>query len=127
MDVITILKDLWRTKNLQVFINHRFKDDSVILVRKDMFKYIITKDNIKLTFDDNVYIWQDFKDEYRVYDIQPGTKFIDIGANVGSVSIYAAKKGARVTAIEPIENKKLLKNISINNVSGLVKPITGAL
>jgi FkbM family methyltransferase len=33
--------------------------------------------------------------------LRPGTLFVDIGANMGFFSLYAAKAGARVIAIEP--------------------------
>ena len=54
--------------------------------------------------------------------------FIDIGANVGSVSIAVAKQGLRVVSIEPVEGifKKLVENIRINPELSIV-PIMTAL
>lgn len=48
--------------------------------------------------------------------------FYDVGANIGAYSIYVAKKGGRVVAFEPFaDNYGLLnKNISINNLDGLI-------
>lgn len=50
--------------------------------------------------------------------VTPGKIFIDIGAWVGALSIYAARLGGRVFAIEPdpISYKELVQNIVANNV-----------
>lgn len=56
--------------------------------------------------------------------------FFDIGANIGLFSIYYAKsKGGRVFAFEPsvLNTKQLVKNISLNQASGLVSVITAPL
>ena len=49
--------------------------------------------------------------------------FVDIGANIGSYSILAASKGAKVIAIEPIPStfEILKKNILFNNLNHRVK------
>lgn len=42
--------------------------------------------------------------QYRLYDVAPvfaGRTVIDIGANIGEFSMFAARRGARVIAIEP--------------------------
>jgi len=42
----------------------------------------------------------------------------DVGANVGSFSVYAAKRGIRVVAVEPVPSNLylLVKNLTLNNV-----------
>lgn len=49
-------------------------------------------------------------------DIQPGDLVLDAGAFPGEFSIYAAKKGARVVALEPDpkNREKLRRNIRLN-------------
>jgi FkbM family methyltransferase len=49
--------------------------------------------------------------------LDPGDVFVDVGANVGSYSIWAAELGAAVVALEPAEDtfELLLENISIND------------
>lgn len=56
--------------------------------------------------------------------IQPGKRFLDIGAWVGTLSIYAAKLGAVVTSVEPDTQarKFLLDNCEAN---GLVDTVLG--
>jgi len=63
------------------------------------------------------------QDEYKLknIDFKDGDVVIDIGANVGCVSIYLAKKYPflKIYSFEahPINYKNLLKNIEINNVN----------
>ena len=55
---------------------------------------------------------------------------LDVGAYIGSFSIYAAKRsGARIFALEPVpETFELLKeNISLNGLGGRVVPVQAAL
>ncbi len=59
-----------------------------------------------------------------------GSRFLDIGANVGMYSIFAAKmRACRVFAFEPeSQNYALLnRNIFLNDVSGLVSAFCAAL
>lgn len=58
-----------------------------------------------------------------------GSVLYDIGANVGIYSIYAASKGHRVVAIEPVPANyaTLCRNIAMNHFEGLVMPVAMAL
>jgi len=60
------------------------------------------------------------KKEYEVpgHDVKPGDTVVDVGANQGFFTLYAANKGARVIAVEPSPiNFRLLKeNIEQNNL-----------
>lgn len=54
---------------------------------------------------------------------------IDVGAHIGAFTIFAAARGARVIALEPVsENFQLLEeNIRLNQLEGAVKPVKAAL
>lgn len=61
--------------------------------------------------------------EENVYEVNPerfnnGGVVVDLGANIGSFSIYAASFGATVYAVEPEPNNiiALKRNIEINNM-----------
>lgn len=65
--------------------------------------------------------------EENVYEVNDGRfnlggVVIDIGANIGSFSIFAAHHGAHVYAIEPEPHNAdaLRKNISLNNMQDLI-------
>ncbi|MTH99690.1 FkbM family methyltransferase [Roseibium sp. RKSG952] len=53
--------------------------------------------------------------------IKPGSVFVDVGANVGTYSLFAAKRGARVLAIEanPETAGKLAFNIAANDLAAV--------
>lgn len=63
-------------------------------------------------------IWEE--NVYRIEDehLNRGGVVLDIGANIGSFSIYCALKGADVYAVEPEPNnlEVLKKNIELNNL-----------
>ncbi|PTW62969.1 FkbM family methyltransferase [Breoghania corrubedonensis] len=52
--------------------------------------------------------------------LRPGAIFVDIGANVGTYALFAARRGARVLAIEaaPATAEKLAFNIAANEAAG---------
>lgn len=60
-----------------------------------------------------------------IENMDPGETLFDIGANVGTYSIYAAKKGLRVYSFEPESNNFLAlnHNILINNLLITAYPI----
>ena len=63
--------------------------------------------------------------EYSFWDIRPGDRVIDIGANVGAFCIRAARMSRHVTAVEPVTTGLLEENIRANNA--LVQVIRAGL
>jgi FkbM family methyltransferase len=107
---------------------------------KELKQIAISKDSCDLKFLDIQssrtleYIIEDLfeKDEYGFDSLSflPGDVVVDIGANVGVVSVYLAKKypDIQVYSFEahPVNYENLLKNINLNNVSN-VKPFNLAV
>lgn len=61
--------------------------------------------------------------------LRPGDLFVDVGANVGSYTIWASDLGAEVIALEPAEDTfaLLLENIDLNNYQvNAIKAAAGA-
>lgn len=87
-------------------------------------------DDMKLDIEDDPLggvakvICREAAGKYDKLDLEPNDVAIDIGAHVGVVSIYLAKRypGIRVYAFEPQpENyQRLCRNILANNVTGVV-------
>lgn len=69
---------------------------------------------VRETWVENVYQLADS-------DLEGGT-VVDIGANIGAVSIYAAARGARVIAVEPEPSNAdmLRRNIALNGYDGQI-------
>jgi len=114
-DIPYILKDLISTKNLQQWINNRFKDDSKIIIEKDYFKGLITKDDLVFNMSNNILTIEEVYKYYQFDDIRRDNIVIDIGANIGAFSILASKFSDHVYAIEPITVEELRANILLNN------------
>jgi FkbM family methyltransferase len=49
--------------------------------------------------------------------LRPGDRFVDVGANVGAFSLWAAEHGARVLALEPATDTfaRLMENVELND------------
>lgn len=61
--------------------------------------------------------------------MEPGDVFLDVGANIGLYSLYAAFHGLRVYAFEPQAQSYalLVQNIQLNNLSDQIKAFCAAL
>lgn len=71
------------------------------------------------------FVMRECVDAYHLdtLDLKPGDAVVDIGAHVGVVSVYLAKKyGVRVHAFEPVKENydRLLHNVAANGVESLV-------
>ena len=67
-------------------------------------------------------IWEENVYEVSDWRYNNGGVVVDIGANIGSFSIYSAAKGATVYAVEPEPNnlQELKNNIELNNMQDQV-------
>lgn len=54
--------------------------------------------------------------------LRPGDLFLDIGANIGVYSVYAAECGAEVVSVEPVPQnaKRVRENLDLNGYAGQV-------
>ena len=65
-----------------------------------------------------------------LHALRPGDVFFDVGANVGTYTVLAAKvAGASVVAVEPVPStfESLFGNVEINRIGGLVDARNGGL
>lgn len=63
--------------------------------------------------------------EYRMDDILPDDRVLDIGANIGAFCIRASCRSRHVVAVEPVTTAILFRNIALNHSP--VRVIAGAL
>jgi FkbM family methyltransferase len=102
------------------------------ILYKDLLKVAIENDYFRICFKNRC----EFKSYYRLglgvlpgyfkyYSLKEGDVVIDGGAYLGDFTLYAAKaagKSGKVIAFEPdpLNYKKLLKNISLNNLENVI-------
>lgn len=115
MDIIYILNDLWRTRNLQEWINNRFKDPQKDVLDRKYIDKVITTDGIIYSVSNQLHTIAEVYNEYFFDDICKDDIVIDIGADIGAFSLPASELSNHVFAVEPIMVKELQKNIALNN------------
>ena len=82
-------------------------------------KYLFAKNGMTSAVSNWYCGLAEYEDMSFVLDmLNSGELFVDVGANIGSYSILAATKGARVIAIEPVPStfKVLKQNILLNEL-----------
>lgn len=115
MDIIWMLKDLHACNfDLQMWVNNRFRDPNICMVRRDTTSHIITTEGLKFGLEgcDEM---GDLMTEYQFDDITKDDVVLDLGANVGGFAIRAALKAKHVYAVEPLFYKELEANIKLNS------------
>ncbi len=112
-----MLEDFFKSKSLQEFINHRFKDDSVYILPKDVAKYITTS-YATFNYDSMLSTLSDIK-EYDISDLKSTDIVLDVGACIGAFSLKVANKVKHVYSVEPMMVDKLKNNLNLNNVKNI--------
>jgi len=91
-----------------------YVNDSKLLVRRGMSAAVA-----------NVYLGiSEYHDmAFILHTLRPGDVFIDVGANVGTISILAALTGAQVVAFEPVPStfEALRANIALNRLQSRIQ------
>lgn len=91
-----------------------FVEDSVLVVEKGMFAATGNIYTGLVEFNDMSFV---------LHSLRPGDTFVDVGANIGTYTILAAKNaGAHVISFEPIPStfEKLRRNVTANEVNEIV-------
>jgi FkbM family methyltransferase len=116
MNIIWILKDLYACKgDLQVWVNRRFKDDDIVMVRRTTTDHVVTTEGLKFRLQGQSELG-DLMTEYEFDDLTKDDIVLDLGANVGGFAIRAAQKARHVYAVEPLFYKELEDNIALNKM-----------
>jgi len=58
-------------------------------------------------------------DRYKINELRPKDIVLDLGANIGSFSLPAAKIAKEVTAVEPLFFIELRRNVELNNLTNV--------
>lgn len=87
-------------------------------------KYLFAKNGMTSAASNWYCGLDEYEDMSFVLDmLHSGELFVDVGANIGSYSILAATKGARVIAIEPVPStfKVLKQNVLLNELDDQIE------
>jgi FkbM family methyltransferase len=89
------------------------------LLKWTPFSWVETEDGLRFHVCDDLYVYHQVRSEYRFSNLTCDDLVIDIGANIGVFSLLAAKRGARVLAVEPVMGDELYRNITLNGVNNI--------
>lgn len=117
MNYMELLKDWWHTKDLQTFINRRFKSDEQFVV--DYYKYIMVVNGSKFYLDPMFDTIESANKDYKLSDIKPDDIVLDIGACIGGFAIPASKRCKNLYAVEPLFSEQLKQNIILNDIKNI--------
>ncbi|HPA07190.1 MAG TPA: FkbM family methyltransferase [Methanoregulaceae archaeon] len=129
MDIVYLIEDLLATKNLQQWMNNRFKDPKMSVIYSnffDIFPVLTTYNGISFYNSPNaVNSLCEVDKDYRFFDIRKDDRILDIGANIGGFSLPVSRLTKNVTAVEPLMVDELKRNTELNKIQ--IKIIEGAL
>jgi len=128
MDIRYLIEDFLTTKNIQQWINNRFRSPDKYIIDSiffELFPVLTMPNGIRFFNSPDVFsICEVFKD-YRFSDIQKDDIVIDIGANAGCFAIPASRLSEHINAVEPLLVDMLKRNIELNQIR--LNIIEGAL
>lgn len=101
----------------------------VMLTPNPRYRFTIRDDSDPIVADGTIVHETWVENVYQLPERMDGLTVLDIGANIGVVSVYCASRGANVYAVEPEpDNLALLhKNIEVNRVGHRVTVIPAAV
>lgn len=114
MNILFLLKDLLQTRDLQAWVNRRFKDEHRVPLDLRYFRTVSTHDGTRYMLSHEIQTVSDAAARYRFSEIKKDDIVIDLGANIGGFCIPASRYSAHVYAVEPMAAEELRQNIALN-------------
>lgn len=129
MDILFILQDLWRVRNLQQWVNRRYNNPDKIILDKHDLKTVQTQCGALFAVNPAVNNALHIYREYDLSGIRPTDTILDIGACVGGFSIPAALAApeGHIYAVEPLYVGELRENIVLNGLQDRITVIEAGL
>lgn len=114
-----VVKVLLETRSIRKLINFMYRDRSTIILKKDVFDIIKTRNGFFYYVQENIdSVWGIGKD-YDIDQISKEEIVVDLGACIGAFTIPAALKAKKVYAIEPLLTEELVHNIKLNKFTNV--------
>lgn len=115
MNLLYLIRDLWQRKDLQEWVNCRFKDDRAVVLDRQEISHIVLHNRLKFCMTPDVHSATSVVWRYPVHNVMSEDRIIDLGANVGGFALHASLKSRHpIVAVEPIMYPFLKDNIQLN-------------
>lgn len=112
-------KALLKSRSLQWWLTLGLRDNGYVIL-DDLETLTLEYKGVK--FYPDVYNYArmfEAWDRYRIEGVRKGDTVLDLGANIGSFTLPAAKVAKRVVAVEPIFHELLKRNIELNSLENV--------
>jgi len=119
------LKHSPRLAGIRKYTNLLYYDPYFVNIDMRNFD-VIEVDGYKFYINDQVRSIQKVKDNPWFEGVRPTDVVVDIGANIGAITIPLASKARLTYAVEPLYHKELQANLDLNNLP-MVVVILGAI
>lgn len=119
-------KHLLSNKHFLDYMNYRCDRNTHLLIDKKFLQNAFTTyHNTRFLLSDQLLSIDEVLTDYHFSDIRPTDIVLDIGANIGAFTLFAAKKAKHVYSVEPLYTDILRKNIAKNNLKNVTILETG--
>jgi len=100
-------------------INQMYYDPQTVILKLRDIDYIVI-DDCKFYANDQIGMLQRVEGNPWFRNIRPSDVVVDIGANIGAITIPLAKVAKKVYALEPLFHEELWDNIRLNELHNVV-------
>ena len=115
-----------KNPHFQDYVNHRFNEEEYILVNRKFTKNTFcSHEGIYYEISDQLHLLDEIDDEYDFSDVRSTDVVLDIGANVGTVTMPLTKRAKHVYTVEPLYSDVLRRNVAKNKLNNVTILDTG--
>ncbi len=115
-----LLDEFLKIPAFQIYVNDRYNTGNHSVINNKFLENIFYKyKGFEFGVNDQTDSIFEGGSHYEFSDIHPDDIVLDIGANVGSFSMFASEKAKHVYAVEPIYPHLLKQNIEKNNIKNI--------
>lgn len=107
-----------RFTGIRKYLNLLYYDPNGVCLKISNFDYIVV-DGCKFYVNDQIDSVQRLKDNPWFANIRKGDIALDLGANIGAITIPLAKAAKKVYAVEPLFYRELNANIELNGLENV--------
>ena len=102
----------------QKVVNLMYYDPATVVMHMDNLDYVVV-DGCKFYITDQIDSIQRVKGNPWFSNVKPTDTVVDIGANIGAITIPLAKLADKVYAVEPLFDAELAANVRLNELDNV--------